>query len=132
VSAVDHFRAFARRPVQLTAAIRLASDASWRETARVVDMGLGGACIEVAEALAPGTPVRLQMTSPHLWDPLELRALVAWGREGQADKPPRIGVRFEHASGNTLRHLVELLETQNYEYPAAAPPERAARGSGRA
>ena len=82
-------------------------------------MGLGGACIEVAEALAAGTPVRLQMTSPHLWDALELKALVAWGREAQADSPARIGVRFEHATGKTLRHLVELLETHNYEYPAA-------------
>jgi hypothetical protein len=82
-------------------------------------MGLGGACIELAEALAAGTPVRLQMTSPHLWDPLELQALVAWGSEAATDKPARIGVRFEHASGKTVRHLVELLETHNYESSAA-------------
>lgn len=82
-------------------------------------MGLGGACLEVAEALAAGTPVRLQMTSPHLWDPLELQALVAWGSEAVDDMPARIGVRFEHASGKTVRDLVELLETHNYESSAA-------------
>jgi len=103
----------------LTAAIRLV-DSTWQETARLTNMGLGGACIEVtSEPLAPGTPVRLQLLSPHMWDPLELRALVAWCREAQAGKPACIGLRFEHASGKTLRQLVELVESQNYEYPEA-------------
>jgi hypothetical protein len=110
----DHFRAFARRPIHLTATVGL-MNGSWQEAARVRDLGLGGACVEVLEPLAPGTPVRLQIMAPHLWDPLDLPARIAWTRDAQDSGAASMGLCVEHDSGKTLRWLVELLEADNYE-----------------
>lgn len=111
----DHFRAFARQPVHLSATIELV-DGSWQQAALVKDLGLGGARLEMPEPLAPGTPVRLRVSAPHLWDPLELKAHVAWADESSpSEKKARVGLRFEHASGKTLRLLLELFTTHNYD-----------------
>jgi hypothetical protein len=110
----DHFRAFARRPVHLSAAVGFV-DGSWQETARIKDLGLGGARLELGEALASGTPIRVQLVAPHLWDPLEVRARVAWAREAQGPSAAQVGLCFEHQSGKTLRWLVALLKAENFE-----------------
>jgi hypothetical protein len=79
-----------------------------------VDLGLGGACLEFGEMLKDGTALRLLIDVPHLWDPLELDARVTWARAGAGRAPARMGVRFEGASGRTLRLLAELLEAEAY------------------
>jgi hypothetical protein len=106
-----HFRALARRVVNLPATVEN-RDGTWPRTARIMDLGLGGACMELLEVVPPGTPVRLLIEAPHLWDPLALDAEIAWLRvvEGGAVA----GVRFEHHSGTTLRTLTELLEAEAY------------------
>jgi hypothetical protein len=70
-SARDHFRALARRVVNLPATVEN-RDGTWPRTARIMDLGLGGACMELLEVVPPGTPVRLLIEAPHLWDPLAL------------------------------------------------------------
>jgi hypothetical protein len=108
-----HFRAMARRPVSLPARIADERNATaW--AARLVDLGLGGACVELAEPLSEGVRVKLLIDAPHLWDPLELEAKVAWSRAGAGTTPNRAGVRFESVSGTTLRLLAELLEAEAY------------------
>jgi hypothetical protein len=112
---VPHFRALARRPVSLAARIaQAAQPVNGSGAARLVDLGLGGACLEAAELLKEGTTLRLLIDVPHLWDPLELDARVTWGKLGQGRVPSRMGVRFEGASGRTLRLLAELLEAEAY------------------
>lgn len=108
---LDHFRAFARRPVGLSAIVSR-GDGSWKRPARVIDLGLGGACMEMLEAVPNGTTVSLSVEAPHLWDPLLLEGEVVWlhALEGAA----RVGVRFDHSSGRTLRTLTELLEAEAY------------------
>jgi hypothetical protein len=109
-SGVAHFRAFARRPVTLSATL-VAGDGSFRRAGRVVDLGLGGACVLIQEALPVGSPVALEIDAPHLWDPLELDAMVAWaGEEPATPGLIRLGVRFLPRSGAVLRTLTELLE----------------------
>jgi PilZ domain len=107
----DHFRALARRVVNMPAMVEN-RDGTWPRTARIMDLGLGGACMELLEVVPPGAPVRLLIEAPHLWDPLALDAQIAWLRvvEGGA----LVGVRFEHQSGTTLRTLTELLEAEAY------------------
>jgi hypothetical protein len=108
---LDHFRAFARRPVGLSAIVSR-GDGSWKRPARLIDLGLGGACMEMLEAVPNGTSVSLSVEAPQLWDPLFLAGEVVWlhALEGAA----LIGVRFDHSSGPTLRMLTELLEAEAY------------------
>jgi hypothetical protein len=108
---LDHFRAFPRRPVGLPAIVSR-GDGSWKRPARLLDLGLGGACMEMLEAVPNGTTLSLSVEAPHLWDPLFLEGEVVWlhSMEGAA----RLGVRFYHRSGKTLRTLTELLEAEAY------------------
>ena len=109
----SHFRAMARRPVSLPARIANGHNSTaW--AARLVDLGLGGACVELAEPLKEGARVTLLIDAPHLWDPLELEAKVAWSRAREGTNPGRTGVCFESLSGTTLRLLAELLEAEAY------------------
>jgi hypothetical protein len=83
---------------------------------RVVDLGLGGACVEASDSAAAGTSVELVIDTPHLWDPLTLSGAVVWSRrlpdpEGGG---ALIGVRFEHATGSIVRTLTELLEAEAF------------------
>lgn len=106
-----HFRAFARRPVGLSAIVTR-GDGSWKRPARLIDLGLGGACMEMLESVPHGTAISLSVEAPHLWDPLYLQGEVVWlqALEGAA----RLGVRFYHRSGRSLRALTELLEAEAY------------------
>jgi hypothetical protein len=108
---LDHFRAFARRPVGLPAIVSR-GDGTWKRPARLIDLGLGGACMEMLEAVPNGTAVSLAVEAPHLWDPLFLEGEVVWLRT--QDGAARLGVRFHHRAGRTLRTLTELLEAEAY------------------
>src|SRR5262249_36854799 len=43
---------------------------------RIVNLSLGGACIEVSDLLMPGTSLELEIVAPTLWDPLVLQGRV--------------------------------------------------------
>lgn len=113
-----HFRALSRQPVSLPGALRCAAaeHADWNHEARVVDLGLGGACVEVSEPVPAGTAVELVIETPHLWDPLTLLGAVMWARtlpdpEGGSSM---VGVRFAHETGATVRALTALLEAEAF------------------
>jgi hypothetical protein len=119
----DHFRALARRPVALSALLS-SSDAGWHRPARVVDLGLGGARLEIQGTLESGTVVTLEVDTPHLWDPLRLGGTIAWCQPDQAagDSRPEVvslrsqcGLSFGHNSGPKLRALVLLLAAEGYD-----------------
>ena len=91
-------------------------DVAWNRDVRVVDLGLGGACVEAAHAVARGTEVELVLDTPHLWDPLTLNGVVAWTRslpdpEGVG---ALVGLCFAHSTGSTVRTLTELLEAEAF------------------
>ena len=108
---LDHFRAFARRPVGLSAIVTR-GDGSWKRPARLIDLSLGGACMEMLEVVPNGTAISLSVEAPHRWDPLFLQGEVVWLQT--LDGAARLGVRFSHRSGHTLRALIELLEAEAY------------------
>ena len=112
----DHFRAFARRLVALEGSVSAGDAGStyWVQPARVIDLGLGGARLSVAQAIPLGTPVDVAITAPHLWDPLVIRAEVAWVAIQEGTKSARVGVRFQHRAGATLRALTDLLAASVY------------------
>lgn len=119
----DYFRAHARRRTDLRAVLRDGSGAL-AHGARIKDLGLGGACVELSEGVAelmggggfePESSVTLEVTAPSLWDPLTLRGKVAWIRHSSAGRPTRAGVRFEHRDAGALYALFQLLGTHGYE-----------------
>lgn len=84
---------------------------------RVKNLGLGGACVEV-EAAQPHPfridgGVLLEVTAPTLWDPLHIRAKIAWLETFSAGH--RLGVRFEHAEHGGLGPLYSLLSAHSYD-----------------
>ncbi len=111
-----HFRALGRRAVSLPARIELARQptAATLASVRLVDLGLGGACIELGETLEDGADLRLLIDAPHLWDPLALDARVTWARAGQGKEPARVGICFNSTSSKALRLIAELLEAEAF------------------
>jgi|HubBroStandDraft_6_1064221.scaffolds.fasta_scaffold764703_2 hypothetical protein len=128
MAARDHFRAHGRRRVDLDAIVR-GKDGAFSHEARVRDLGLGGACIEIAEAPAllgaearptalgveREASVMLEVMAPTLWDPLTLGGRIAWVRRGVAGRPVRAGVRFEHREPASLYALFQLLGAHIYD-----------------
>ncbi|HEY5955105.1 MAG TPA: PilZ domain-containing protein [Polyangiaceae bacterium] len=108
----DHFRAFARRPTSLPA--RLQSDVlGWDLAAELVDLGLGGACVTLSDALPLGTSIRLRIEAPQLWEPLIVTGCVAWSRVNRGGQA-QLGIRFEPDSANSLAVLAELVGPGGY------------------
>jgi hypothetical protein len=110
----DHFRAHGRRGVTLAATIR--DEVADEPRATVKNVGLGGACVELPiDSAAEGALLRLdhavtlEVVAPTLWDPLVLRGRIAWLRRSTADKPARVGLRFEHREEGSLFALFQLL-----------------------
>lgn len=139
MAARDHFRAHARRRVDLAATLR-GRDGGFRQEVRIRDLGLGGACVEVsatdegplgrssatppsggaAEGRAPGAlereaPVTIEVMAPTLWDPLILSGRIAWIRRGGQGRGTRAGLRFEHREASALYALFQLLGAQVYD-----------------
>jgi Tfp pilus assembly protein PilZ len=87
----------------------------WQEQAAVENIGLGGACLLTEHALAAGDSVTLAFTAPTLWDPLVLRARVAWVGGKGAGAPRPAGVAFDHKATDAVFALYELIVTLGYE-----------------
>lgn len=114
LSSLSHFRAQARKPVSLVGALRPAAlDVVWNRDVHVLDLGLGGACVEMSNSVLAGTQVELVIETPHLWDPLTLSGTVAWELE-LPDGGARVGVRFGHVRSASIRALTELLEAEAF------------------
>ena len=110
--AAAHFRAFPRREMALPATIEQPPNEPLE--ARLVNVGLGGACIELGELLRIGAPVTLAVTTPVLWDPLIVPGRVAWVLPTNTGSV-RAGVRFDHARSQTIHALLELLRTEEFD-----------------
>ena len=116
MAAEKHFRAFARRVVNLPATLVIPPDG--QKPARLVDLGLGGACVEVRAPLRVGFAVTVEVTAPNLWDPLIVPAKVAWVRPATVAGATAVtlaGLAFDHAGKAALPALVELLAAYRYE-----------------
>ncbi len=136
MAARDHFRAHARRRVELGAVLRSPGGLA-RQDVRIRDLGLGGVCIEVPEveasalaaardlgrsAARPGpvtlereASVTLEVLAPTLWDPLVLAGKIAWIRRSGPGRATRAGVRFEHREPSALYALFQLLGAHGYD-----------------
>ncbi|HEX3771102.1 MAG TPA: PilZ domain-containing protein [Polyangiaceae bacterium] len=108
------FRAHARKAVRLQSVFTHVQ-AGWQQTATIENIGLGGARVVLDNPLATGDPVSLSFTAPTLWDPLVLRARVAWVGAAAGPGPRAAGIAFEHKSTDAVFALYELIVTMGYE-----------------
>ena len=106
-----HFRAHARRRVDLSASLRRQPHHG-DEKIRIIDLSLAGACVEVDPPLKPGMRVRVQIVAPTLWDPLIVPCRTVWSG---APSTLRSGLAFEHNESSLVFALFELLEAHAYE-----------------
>ena len=109
------FRKHARRDVQLRAMVTHVQ-AGWQQQARVANLGLGGAClvVDATDRLHAGDMLTLSFVAPTLWDPLLVRAHVAWSTS-QPGEPTQAGVSFEHKNASAVFALFELVAAMAYE-----------------
>jgi hypothetical protein len=106
------FRVHARTRVNLRALVTHVQS-GWQRHAQIEDLGLGGARVVLDDPLVAGDSVTLSFTAPSLWDPLVLRARIAWVSHGPP--PRRVGVAFEHRTPDAAFALYELLATLGFE-----------------
>ena len=106
-----HFRAFARRAVTLP--VTISTEGGSTRPAKLVNLGLGGACVAVSEKTEPGRVVTLEVNAPNLWDPLVVVAKIAWVRTN--GRSMLAGLAFDHSARVALPSLVELLGAHGYE-----------------
>jgi hypothetical protein len=71
--------------------------------------------VVLEDRVTAGDPVTVSFTAPTLWDPLVLRARVAWVQSGPPTAPRYSGLAFEHKSANAVFALYELIVTLGYE-----------------
>ena len=127
MAARDHFRAHARRRIELDATLRGRDGTIWQKT-RIRDLGFGGVGVEITEpslgearayqgslGIEREASVTIDVLAPTLWDPLTLSGKIAWIKRGGQGRPTRAGIRFEHRESATLYTLFELLGAHAYE-----------------
>jgi hypothetical protein len=105
-----HFRVHGRRVVRIRATVAHART-GWQGEAQVLNLGMGGACVLVPEALQLGDAVHVSFTAPTLWDPLAFSARVAWTLPPNGIEPPRAGLAFEPTDAAATLALFELVAT---------------------
>lgn len=106
-----HFRKTARQPIELGVKYRRDSaDAPLLLVGRLVDLGLGGAKISCDRPPSVEAELRIILTSPTAWDPLDLPAEVRWV-DGAGST---FGVAFDRLSRSQAAALYELLQVSRF------------------
>ena len=91
----------------------------------VVDISIAGAGLEIDETLAPGERLSLAFSTPTLWDPLVVDAVVAWSGPvrttaerdplGRPRRSARAGVAFDYATADATLAVYEMLAAVAFE-----------------
>ena len=108
----DHFRAFARQPVDYAAEVRAQGRIA---NAKLINLGLGGACLELdtdtgESALGLGAVIDVALSLPSAWQVIEIRATVVWAQGADPKHSPwLIGVEFQQLDAHATEQLLEVL-----------------------
>ena len=91
----------------------------------VTDLSLAGAGLETDEPLLPGERISVTLTTPTMWDPLVIEAVVAWAHPprpsteidaiGRSRTVARAGIVFDYPAPATILAMFEMLATLGYE-----------------
>jgi hypothetical protein len=106
-----HFRRTSREPVELTVRYRRdADDARLQQSGRLVDLGMGGAQVRCERPPTVGERIRLSLSAPSAWDPLDLPAEVRW----VDDTEGTFGLAFDPLARSQASALYELLSVSRF------------------
>jgi hypothetical protein len=99
---------------------RDADDAALEHRGTLLDLGLGGAQVRSSRSPDVGARMRITLTAPSAWDPLDLPAEVRW-----ADAES-FGVAFERLSRAEAAALYELLSVSRFALsdPSKSDPSK--------
>lgn len=124
VGRAGHFRAHARRRVRFHVGLSGLRSGTERQ-AHVVDVSVAGAGVETDEPLVPGERISVTLSTPSLWDPLVLAAVVAWAHPPRAideldalGRPrvvARAGLAFDYPDPAAALAMFELLASLGYD-----------------
>ena len=108
------FRASGRHQVRIKVFL-LHQSQGWERPGWVVNLGAGGACVELPELLSAGDAVALAFSAPTLWDPLLVPGRVAWFRAASARGAVHTaGVAFTVEQASHHLALFDLIETLDF------------------
>lgn len=105
-AAPAHFRAWPRRRADAQVHVRIGRD---ERRARLLNIGLGGACIVIDTPVSVGDTIEVILHPPNRWDPLVMPSRVAW------TKGARAGVAFQPTRDGDAYDLFEMLGTQVFD-----------------
>jgi hypothetical protein len=119
-----HFRAHERRVVRLAVEL-MSSRPGLERQAVVIDLSIAGAGLETDEPLIPGERLSITLSTPTMWDPLVIEAVVAWAHPprpsqevdalGRSRVVARAGLAFEYPTSSVVLSMFEMLATLGYE-----------------
>jgi len=91
--------------------LKVRTSGNGESVANLHDVSEGGAFIETSEILEPGTPLKLEVDPGSGEPPLQLDAVVRWGREiGNMDGPAGVGVEFENIEDEDFAALERIVD----------------------
>ena len=95
---------------------RCARGSLQRRLLQRADLAGYGPVVFAGDDLSVGDRVDLGFIAPTLWDPLHVRARIAWVRaRADAQEPMRFGVAFDHEDPASVMSLYELVASLDYE-----------------
>ncbi len=109
-----HFRLHARKPVAIHAQVSHTT-AGWDRSLRVLDLALGGACLELMDDVVVGEVLRVSFITPDRWDPLVIISRVAWIEVGADGVVKKGGVAFEHDHAESAVALMLLIASHDFD-----------------
>jgi hypothetical protein len=120
-----HFRAHERLPAARLPVLVLGQRTGFERQGTVVDVSLAGAGLETDEPLVAGERLSITLSTPTMWDPLVIEAVVVWAHPprlsnevdaiGRSRTVARAGVVFDYPAPPLVLSMFEMLATLGYE-----------------
>jgi uncharacterized protein (TIGR02266 family) len=111
-----HFRTSPRPQISCQVEVRRDGDV---EPARIIsytqDISSGGMFIVTPNVLPTGESVEVVLSTPSTWEPLTLRASVAWRRAATEIEPAGIGLQFVELSPDERIALADFVASLDFE-----------------
>jgi uncharacterized protein (TIGR02266 family) len=100
-----------RRQLRVPTHLKVHTSGRGDGVSNLCDVSEGGAFIETSEILELGTAVKLEVDPGNGEPPLQLDAVVKWGREiGNMDGPAGVGVEFENVEDGDFAVLEGIVD----------------------
>jgi uncharacterized protein (TIGR02266 family) len=100
-----------RRQLRVPTHLKVRTAGRGDAVSNLCDVSEGGAFIETSEMLAPGTPLKLEIDPGNGEPPLQLDAVVKWGREiSNMDGSAGVGVEFENIEDGDFAVLEAIVD----------------------